>query len=106
MSSADEIFMGPAWENPQTEGNWSIFPSAQAPYYQSYIAFVQPGVTQVNFSIPMYVNMYLNQALFNNMLESGSKYGIQAQLATFSITTICRCFFWSTQHLYLGEYYP
>ncbi len=81
----NEFYMGLNMENPKLWVNQSIFPSILPPGNQRFVAFVQPGITLVNFSIPMYANLWLNQELFNNMLQAGGSTGIYAQLADFNI---------------------
>lgn len=82
--SGNMIFMGPMWKKPTGEPFIeSEFPSVLSPYYQEYLAFVQPGVTQVNFSIPMYVDVWLNRQLLESRGEE--PFGFHARLANFDI---------------------
>jgi hypothetical protein len=85
-SQYNTIYAGVAGENTSAWANEPIFPSSDVPpYSQKFIAYVQEGISQVNFSIPIHVNFYLSQAVFDNMLQAGGSTGCYAQLADFSI---------------------
>jgi hypothetical protein len=60
------------------------FPSAHPPFFQEYEGFVQSGVTQVNFTVPLYGLFFLNRQFFR---ESGQAvpFGMLATLASFNI---------------------
>jgi len=74
------ILVGPAGENLSSLSLWT----PQAPFFQQYEAFVQIGVTQVNFTVPLYGVFYLNQQFFK---ESGQAvpFGMRTTLANYNI---------------------
>ena len=74
------LIVGPAAENLSS----FTFPNVHAPFFQQYEAFVQTGVTQVNFTVPLYGLFYLNQEFFK---ESGQAvpFGMRTTLANYNI---------------------
>lgn len=80
------ILVGPLAEQPpESFVNSSYFPSAVPPFFQQYEAFVQSGVTQVNFTIPIYGNFPLNPKVF---IDSGQAvpFGFATSLANFKVS--------------------
>jgi hypothetical protein len=67
---------------PHIVPNEPLFPSALPPYNQNYLGFVQPGVTQMNFSFPINGQLHFNKRLFE---RSSSSYGFLTSVGTFEI---------------------
>ncbi len=81
LLSSNIVFAGPEAEQP----NSFSFPSAEPPYFQQYEAFVQTGVTQVNFTIPVYGYFNLNPQIFTESTQQTGNFGFLTSLANFNV---------------------
>jgi len=78
------VFSGPEAENsPSPFINSTYFPTP--PYFQQYEAFVQPGITPVNFTIPIYGSFNLNPQVFIQSGQTTGIFGFPTSLANFNI---------------------
>lgn len=79
-----EYYYSMVMVGPIAENTTFTFPGGLPPFFQQYEAFVQSGVTQVNFTVPLYGVFFLNRLFFT---ESGQAvpFGMRATLANFDI---------------------
>jgi hypothetical protein len=53
-------------------------------YMQQYVGFVQPGVTQMNFSFPLKANLFFNEHLASDLGQT-EYFGFSASVGTFNV---------------------
>lgn len=77
------LLVGPLAE-PVTSMDDFNYPKVHAPFFQQYTAFVQSGVNQVNFTIPIYGSFQLNPNAFK---QSGQAvpFGMNFDIMDFTI---------------------
>ena len=79
-NDSNMVIAGPLAEPPSIP----TFPSAVYPFFQQYEAFVQPGVIQVNFTIPVFAIFSLNPKVFTESGQAGP-FGFATSLANFKV---------------------